>query len=199
MADTSLPPSAAWRHVEARDGFEAVFFRQGAGGARIEGRTCGLEDGVTWDVGYVLDVDDRWRTRRAHIRSRWAAGAAERVIESVADGRWTVDGVPAPTLDGLLDIDLESSACTNLLPVRRLGLRVGEAADAPALYVRAPDLRVERLDQSYERTDDGIDDSTGERGARYAYRAPRFDADFVLPYDAGGLVLDYPGLAVRVA
>lgn len=191
MADTSLPPSAAWRHVEARDGFEAVFFRQDAGGARIEGRTCGLEDGVTWDVGYVLDVDDRWRTRRAHIRSRWAAGAAERVIESVADGRWTVDGVPAPTLDGLLDVDLESSACTNALPVRRLALDVGARADAPAAYVRALDLAVERLEQVYTRVADA------GRHQRYDYESPAFGVACRLEYDEAGLVVDYPDLAVR--
>jgi hypothetical protein len=114
------------------------------------------------------------------------------VIESVADGQWTIDGAPAPALDGLLDVDLESSACTNLLPVRRLRLGIGEAADAPAVYVRAPALQAERLDQSYRRIEDGS-------GERYAYLAARFDADFVLPYDASGLVLDYPRLAVRIA
>jgi uncharacterized protein len=197
MPELPLPPSAAWRHVEARDGFESVFFTQfvapDAAGARIEGRTCGLEAGEVWDIGYVLDVDDQWRTQRARVRSRWVGGTAETVIESVGSGRWTVDGAAAPALDGLADVDLESSACTNLLPVRRLGLGVGEAADAPAVYVRAPALQVERLDQSYRRL---ADDGTGER---YAYLAARFDADFVLPYDAAGLVLDYPFLAVRVA
>jgi uncharacterized protein len=191
MAYDPLPPSAAWRHVEARDGFESVFFARGPAGARIEGRTCGLEYGEVWDVGYVVDVDDRWRTRRAEVRSRWAGGDGETVIEAVADGRWTVDGRPAPSLDGVLDVDLEASACTNLLPVHRLGLPIGGAADAPAVYVRAPRLEIERLEQSYRRIEDG----TGER---YAYVAERFGADFVLPYDRAGLVVDYPGLAIRV-
>jgi uncharacterized protein len=191
MAYEHLPPSAAWRHVEARDGFEVVFFGRGPAGARIEGRTCGLEYGEAWDVGYVIDVGDRWRTRRAEVRSRWAGGDRQTVIEAVAEGSWTVDGVAAPLLDGVLDVDLEASACTNLLPVHRLGLRVGGAADAPAAYVRAPGLEVERLEQSYRR----LDDAPGER---YAYVAERFGADFVLPYDRAGLVFDYPGLAVRV-
>jgi hypothetical protein len=82
----------------------------------------------------------------------------------------------------------------NSLPVHRLGLRVGERADAPAVYVRAPILRVERLQQSYARlADDG-----GERG-RYDYVAPAFDFRTVLTYDRFGLVLNYPGIAVRVA
>jgi hypothetical protein len=90
-----------------------------------------------------------------------------------------------------LDVDLEASAFTNALPVNRLGLDVGQHADAPAAYVRAHDLRVERLEQHYTRlTGDGT-------RSRYDYRAPRFDFTAVLVYDEFGLVLDYPGIAVR--
>ena len=96
-------------------------------------------------------------------------------------------------LSGCVDVDLEASACTNALPVNRLKLEVGQAADAPAVYVRARDLQVERLEQRYERLP-----NAGER-ARYDYIAPRFDFRAVLVYDQFGLVLDYPGIAVRVA
>jgi hypothetical protein len=54
-------------------------------------------------------------------------------------------------------------------------------------------LRVERLEQTYARLPD-----EGER-ARYEYVAPAFDFSAVLTYDRFGLVLDYPGIAVRVA
>ena len=70
---------------------------------------------------------------------------------------------------------------------------MGGRANAPAAYVRAPTLRVERLEQTYERLPDD-----GER-ARYEYVAPAFDFSAVLTYDRFGLVLDYPGIAVRVA
>jgi hypothetical protein len=40
-------------------------------------------------------------------------------------------------LDGCLDADLESSAMTNAMPVRRLGLAVAARAAAPAAYFRA--------------------------------------------------------------
>ena len=57
---------------------------------------------------------------------------------------------------------------TNALPVHRMDLRVGDRASAPAAYVRALDLRVERLDQDYARTaDEG-------RHQRYDYAAPVF-------------------------
>jgi hypothetical protein len=63
----------------------------------------------------------------------------------------------------------------------------------PPPYVRALDLRVERLEQEYTRLPD-----EGE-GSRYDYRAPQFDLAGVLVYDQFGLVLDYPGLAVRIS
>ena len=94
-------------------------------------------------------------------------------------------------VDGCADVDLGSSALTNAFPVRRLGLRTGDAADAAAVYVRAPDLVVERLDQRYRRLpDEG-------HAARYEYEAPRFDFACTIRYDETGLVLDYPGIAVR--
>jgi hypothetical protein len=82
---------------------------------------------------------------------------------------------------------------TNALPVHRLGLEVGEGANAPAAYVRAPDLTVERLEQRYFR---GPDDG---RHQRYHYAAPAFEFETDLLYDEAGLVIDYPGLAIRIA
>jgi hypothetical protein len=72
----------------------------------------------------------------------------------------------------------------------RLG--VGQAAEAPAVYLRALDLAVERLEQRYARVDDD-----GPR-LRFDYRAPVFDYEDRLTYDAAGLVLEYPGIASRV-
>jgi uncharacterized protein len=106
-------------------------------------------------------------------------------------GQWLVDGVPASHLDGCLDVDLESSALTNALPVRRLGLAPGACAAAPAAYVRAIGLPVERLEQTYLRAPD---DAARQR---YDYAAPAFGFACRLTYDESGLVLDYPGIAVR--
>jgi hypothetical protein len=57
--------------------------------------------------------------------------------------------------------------------------------------VRAADLTVERLDQDYARiADEGC-------CQRYDYAAPAFGFTCRLRYDESGLVLDYPGIAVR--
>ena len=189
MAD--LPAFAAWRHLEAREGFEVLFPARDGDGYRFRGHTSAVEAGEAWAVSYSLTVDAAWTTRAAHVVSRTASGERAVTLERRGEGGWLVDGEPAG-LEDCLDVDLESSAFTNALPVHRLGLRPGERADAPAAYVRALDLSVERLDQTYERLADD-----GPR-LRYDYAGPRFGYRDVLEYDHHGLVVTYPGLAVRV-
>ncbi len=98
-----------------------------------------------------------------------------------------------PALAGCQDVDLEASAFTNAFPVNRLGLDVGQRAEAPAAWVRAVDLSVERLEQSYARTPD----DAGR--ARYDYVAPELDFATELVYDEFGLIVEYGGLATRFA
>ncbi|MGZ8611310.1 MAG: putative glycolipid-binding domain-containing protein [Actinomycetota bacterium] len=44
-------------------------------------------------------------------------------LEADGEGRWRVDCAPRPDLDECRDIDLESSACTNTIPIHSLGAR----------------------------------------------------------------------------
>jgi hypothetical protein len=184
---------AAWRHRHARAGFEVVFLHPDGSGRRVEGATTAVEDGAAWLVRYCITLDSDWTTRSARVFGQSAAGVRETTLEADGAGRWRIDGAAAPVLDGCLDVDLESSALTNAFPVHRLGLEIGEQAQAPAVYVRAVHLAVERLEQRYERLQDDDDRQ------RYSYSAPRFEFSCELLYDATGLVLDYPGIAVRVA
>ena len=133
------------------------------------------------------------RTRTARVNSRTAAGQTELVLESDGNGHWLVDGKASTDLDGCFDVDLEASALTNALPIHRLHLEVGERAEAPAAYVRASLLSVERLEQSYLRVQDAADRQ------QFDYQAPAFDFRCRLEYDNRGLVLNYPGIASRSA
>jgi uncharacterized protein len=187
-----LPPAAAWRHHGAREGFETVFFARDAGGLHLRGGTTAIEDGRAWFVQYEIVVGDDWCTQRADVSSSSVRGSHRSLIERIGSGSWRVDGVARPDLDGCLDVDLESSACTNAMPVHRMQLSIGQASDAPAVYVRAVDGVVERIEQRYRRlADDG-------GPARYHYVSPQFSFEANLAYDEWGLVVDYPGLATRV-
>jgi hypothetical protein len=188
-----LPPAAAWRHLDARVGFEVLFPKGVEGGRALEGHSTAVEEGVPWSVHYVVEVDSTWTTRAARIVTRSRSGEKEVRLDADGSGAWLVDGADAAQLDGCLDVDLEASVCTNTLPVHRLSLAVGERADVPAAYVRVPDGRVERMDQSYVR----LPDSSGQ--LNFDYDGPAFDYRAVLVFDRHGLVLDYPGIAVRVA
>ena len=168
-----------------------AYFHSQQDGWAIDGTTAAVEDTQTWVVTYSIWLDAAWVTRNARITARNVAGSREILLTTDGAGSWLVNGERAPGLDGCLDVDLESSAMTNTLPVHRLGLAVGGQADAPAAYVRALDLSVGRLEQTYRR----LADEGGHR--RYDYAAPAFGFTSRLVYDESGLVLDYPGIARR--
>jgi hypothetical protein len=187
-----LPPTAAWRHETSREGHEVVFFDIVPGGIRLNGCSAAVEAGQPWVVGYEIVVDEKWRARSARVWARSRSGEHEVRVHADGPRRWLIDGAAAVHLDGCIDVDLESSACTNTLPVHRLSLGVGEAGESPAVYVRAPDLDIERLDQRYHRAaDDGATH-------RLHYSAPRFDYDDELVFDSHGLVVHYPTIATRI-
>ena len=97
-------------------------------------------------------------------------------------GRWSLDGVERPDLDGCVDVDLGFSPSTNTLPIRRLGLGVGESAPVSAAWLRFPGFALERFDQVYTRLD--------ESHYRYESGGGRFMRD--LAVDEDGLVVEYP-------
>ena len=192
MTLLELPTSAAWRHEDARSGFECCFVSRTGDAWVLEGHTAAVERGTAWAVHYTVSVDDQWRTRRALVTSQTAIGSSDVGLEADGEGRWLVDGRRRADLDGCIDVDLESSVCTNTLPIHRLGWESGEPTDVPAAYVRASDLRVERLEQRYVWL--------GETptGSQCEYEAPALRFRARLGYDHAGLVLEYPGLARRM-
>lgn len=189
-----LPATVAWQHLGPRAGFEVVFIEHVDDGLRMVGHTTAVEDAQPWLVSYEIRLDHAWITRSTIVSGQSAVGTRSIRLDADGLGHWRVDGVAAPQLSGCLDVDLESSALTNAFPVHRLRLLDVPVA-VPAVYVRALDLSMDRLDQTYAhvRNAGGADDET-----RYDYAAPAFDFTCTLVYDDAGLVLDYPGIATRV-
>lgn len=146
-----LPPTAAWRHLGAHDGTEILVASSTPDGHRLAGSTSAVDERGAWNVGYVVLTDARWRTRTAEITSLSSSGARRVHVERRSDDTWLVDGEHHAELDGCVDVDLESSAVTNTLPVHRLPLQAGQVASVPAVFVRV-DLQVQRLEQTYERS-----------------------------------------------
>jgi hypothetical protein len=181
MADEAKAESSIlWRRIDV-PGHEAarLVFRDGRWhllGTAVfahEGRGCRLD--------YRIACDERWRTVSARV-SGWVGGEEVEIEIAHADGRWTMNGAECPQVAGCTDVDLNFSPSTNLLPIRRLGLAVGEEGPAAAAWLRFPGLRLERLDQTYRRL--------GERAYRYESADGAFRRD--IEVDDAGLVTRYP-------
>ena len=155
-----------WRRIDERGGLEHC---------RL------LSDGLAGDVivgqcffSYRVVVDEAWRTQSLRVEG-WVA--AERFTLSL----------DAPLPEGCIDVDLGFTPSTNTLPIRRLGLAIGEEATVSAAWLRFPGLTVERLDQTYRRTAEFTWQYTSATGFTGA-----------LEVDEHGLVRTYEGGWVTV-
>ena len=147
-------------------------------GFQLSGLLLQAHQDAPYVVRYSIDMDEAWRTRAVQVEVE-NDGRHRTSLVTDGSGHWSRDAELLPALDDCLDVDLEWSPSTNTLPIRRLGLALGETKPVAAAWVRFPSLEVQRLDQSYERLDE----------RRYRYRSGRFTAD--LAVDEDGMVLQY--------
>src|SRR5262249_31826864 len=100
------------------------------------------------------------------------------------DQRWYLNGVESSAVTGCIDIDLGFSPSTNLLPIRRLALAVGQQAEVRAAWLPFPSLTFELLPQVYKRE--------SEHKYKYESRGGAFTR--FLEVNESGFVTDYPGI-----
>jgi hypothetical protein len=110
--------------------------------------------------------------------------AVEINIVAMPGERWQINGTDQPEVAGCIDVDLNFTPATNLIAIRRLALAVGDASDAPAAWLRVPELTLERLEQRYHRV--GLD--------IYDYEAAGTGYAASLQVSDVGFVTRYPGL-----
>jgi hypothetical protein len=151
-----------WRRID-QPGHECARLSTTPSSCEVAGTALFAHDGQPCRLDYRVVCDTAWRTQRATV-SGWVGRRTIEVTIEV-DGRgWRLNGAPCPAVGGAVDIDLNFSPSTNVLPIRRLGLAVGQHA---AVYRRTADTRY-----------------------RYESAGGRFVAD--LDVDADGLVTRYP-------
>ena len=185
----SAPKSIAaglWRWLQGT-GLERFEFLRTADEWLLCGTILTLANDAV-EARYEIKCDPSFRTRAAIVSVRDAAG--ERKLQITAqDGRWFENGVENQTVAGAIDIDLGWSPSTNTLPIKRLGLEIGQpSGEIIAAWVRFPELTLEPLPQEYMRL--------GDSKYRYSSRGRAFVAELLV--DEHGLVLDYEGLWERV-
>jgi hypothetical protein len=173
-----------WRRLD-EPGSEDARVEQSSDGWRLTGQVDVQDSGVAATLRYRIECDRDWRTRFAVIEG--VAGGQRIHLDLAAhDGRWTRDGQPVPELSGALDIDLGFTPATNTLPIRRLGLAVGETAAVTSAWLRFPELRLEALEQTYTRE--------AERVYRYVADVDGAPFSARLDTDSYGRVLRYENL-----
>jgi len=182
--DTSPPEhTILWRRIDL-PGHDACGLWHLQNGWRLHGAALFSLDGVPCRLEYHAQCDAAWRARAAGV-SGWI-GRQNLHLEIIAhaDGHWDLNGAEQTAVAGCIDVDLNFTPATNLIAIRRLALSVGEQADAPAAWLRFPELQLERLEQRYHRI-------TVEE---YDYAAPDVGYAGILRVLPMGFVTCYPGL-----
>jgi uncharacterized protein len=180
MDEKPMSTSILWRRLD-RPGHEACRVVAGEGSWRLLGTAVFASDGQACRLDYSIVCDRAWRTRSAAVAG-WV-GDDDIAVEIRVDPnqRWCLNGAECSEVAGCIDVDLNFSPSTNLLPIRRLDLAVGQTAEVRAAWLRFPSFRLEPLVQSYRRLD--------PQRYRYESAGGRFVAE--LEVNGTGLVTSY--------
>jgi uncharacterized protein len=187
-----------WRSDDpAGPGLEAARVVLGdSGGWRAVGRMVRTTDDGVFTASYRLVVGASGGLERLVVDT--AAENRERhlTITRNDDGVWLADdGSGGARIDAgaALDVDLAFSPVLNSLPIRRLALhREKSEHTLPMVFVALPEATVEPTEQVYTTVRTG----TGGEPAVVRFSEEDFTADITV--DADGMVVDYPGIALRV-
>jgi len=171
-----------WRRLDS-PGHEFARLEKSAAGPRLSGTAAFLHSQEPCHLSYVIDCDPQWKTRAASVRGHIGLRSVEMEIVVRPNGDWLMSDSVVPNVAGCIDLDLNFSPSTNLLPIRRANLAVGASATVRAAWLRFPDLKLEPLDQIYTRTSDS--------NYRYQSDNGRFLVD--LTVNEHGFVVAYPG------
>jgi uncharacterized protein len=175
-------PAILWRRLD-QPGHEAarLFSRQSRW--HLAGAAVFTHDGQPCCLNYLVVCDSRWQTRSARIEGWVGPETIELEISVDSAQRWQLSGKERPEVMGCIDLDLNFSPSTNLLPIRRLNLPIGQEAAVRAAWLRFPSFSLEPLEQRYRRVD----------AAAYRYESAGGQFVTQLEVNASGFVTRYPG------
>jgi hypothetical protein len=177
-----LAESILWERLD-RPGHEFARLSRKSEGPVLEGCAVFEHEGEPCRLDYSVVLNERFETVRGRVRGWIGARTVETEI-AVDAGRWSMNGSDCPEVKGALDLDLNFSPSTNLLPIRRLDLALGQEGAVRAAWLRFPQLDLKPLEQTYRRLG----------ASRYLYRSEGgFSAE--LEVRPSGFVTLYPGFA----
>jgi uncharacterized protein len=142
-----------WKRID-QPGAESARLVEQPGGWQISGTAVFAYQGRPCRLNYQIDCTANWETRSAWVVGWVGAKAVDVRVSVDGERRWRVNGVEVPSVEGCIDIDLNFSPSTNLLPIRRLGLAVGQEHAVQAAWLRFPEFMLEPLEQTYRRMEE---------------------------------------------
>ena len=171
-----------WERLD-RPGHESARLGRRGSELVLEGSAVFDHEGAACRLDYVVAADGRFHTSRGTVTG-WVGERAVEIEIAVEAGKWTVNGATCPEVEGAIDLDLNFSPSTNLLPIRRLDLEVDQESPVRAAWLRFPSFDLKPLEQTYRRLSPW----------RYRYRSEGgFEAE--LEVRSSGFVTLYPGFA----
>ena len=176
--------SVIWRRLDT-PGHEAVRVYEAEDGWYLDGSAVFLFERKPCRLEYLIECDTEWQTRFATVDG--FVGDDVVAIELEVDGDiWYMNGEAIPAVEGCIDVDLNFSPVTNLLPIKRTELAVGDKTSVRAAWLRFPSFELEPLEQSYTRKSDLV----------YTYRSSTgFEKDIAV--DESGIVTEYADFWIR--
>jgi uncharacterized protein len=156
---------------------------------------------VPYRLDYLLETGEEFVTTLLDVTSRGQGWERTLLLRGDGKGSWTIDAhadgsvdLPAPggdssALGGLVDCDLGLSPVTNLMPIMRHDLVIGEGCvELNTAWVSVPDLRVLPDGQRY----------TAISANKIRYEALDGSFSALITVDDDGVVVDYPGIAHQI-
>lgn len=175
--------SILWRRID-QPGFESALLVYQPQSYHLNGTAVFSYEQMPCRLDYLIECDGDWRTVSARVAGWVGTNLIEIQLVVSPPQQWRLNATECPDVSGSIDVDLNFSPSTNLLPIRRLNLAVGEEKEVRAAWLRFPSFKLEPLVQLYRRT--------GEQTYRYESAGGSFVAD--LTVDSEGFVTRYSDL-----
>jgi hypothetical protein len=132
---------------------------------RLDGSACDVSlrwENEAWtadgriesnDVQFVMRISPTWMVQQFMLFRD--LDEPDLWLATDGHGRWgEVNGAHRTELDGCVDIALDGTPFTHVVPIRRLPLHVGHAAQQHVIHVDTDTLGVTVRPQTYSRLDD---------------------------------------------
>ena len=174
--------SILWKRLDM-PGHDVCKLARNRAGWRLDGAAAFLQKSGAAQISYSVQCNSNWAAISGLIRGFLGPREIHHAVQR-PDATWTLNGVPVPGLEHLVDLDLSFTPATNLTQIRRVALPLGEAVAVPVAWFDLESGTLAELPQTYKRRAEKL----------VWYEAPTVGYQGLLELDEAGFVSSYPNL-----